>query len=108
MIWATSGPPESDSLMWKVDRIASVAIQITQPASMGTIAHQRLCTAERVTTPIKTMPTTASRRPSISIAENPSPSSTGGPTTAGWGNPCRAANSPEIRLSSAVVSITLC
>ena len=42
MICATSGPPESDSLISKVARIASVASQTTQPPSIGTIAHQRL------------------------------------------------------------------
>ncbi len=115
MICRANGPPESESLILKVDRSPSVASQITRtmPAS-GTIAHQRLWTADRVTTPIRIMPTTASRRPSTSIAENPSASSTGGPTAAGrpGGGEVRAArqnrNRPVASARRPAAWITLC
>ena len=56
MICATSGPPDSDNLRLKVDRIHSAASQTTHPVISGTRAHQRLCVAESVTTPIRTIP----------------------------------------------------
>ena len=87
---------------------SSVASQITQPASIGTIAHQMLRTADSVTTPIRIMPMAARRRPSISIAAKPSASSTGGPTTAGRAIPCRAANASAASRSAETVAITLC
>ena len=108
MICATRGPPESDSLMWKTCSSVSVASQIVQPAIMGTIAHQTLCTAESVTSAIKIMPTTASRRPSTSMAAKPSARRTGGPTTAGRPSPCFSANRSATARNVLIVSITLC
>ena len=83
MIWATSGPPESESFRWRRERTVSVASQTSQPASNGTAAHQRLRVAPSMTRPIRSIPTKARRRPSISIDVKPSASNTGGPQTAG-------------------------
>src|SRR5271157_4939517 len=108
MICATKGPPDSDSLMWKTYSSVSVASQIVQPAIMGTMAHQTLCTADSVTSAIKNMPTTASRRPSTSMAAKPSARRTGGPTTAGRPSPCFSANRSATARTVLIVSITLC
>ena len=57
----------------------SAPSQTVQPATSGTSAHQRLRVAVNVTRPIRAMPTTASRRPSVSIAVKPSASKHGRP-----------------------------
>ena len=94
--------------MWKVARIHSVASQTSHPAIKGTSAHQRLWVAVRVTSPIRTIPTIASRRPSTSMLAKPSASRTGGPTIAGRPSLFRAAKRSAFSRSLLTVDLTSC
>ena len=89
---ATNGPPESESFRFAIARTASVASQTTQPARIGTSAPAEALGGRQRHQSDQEHP---HHRQSAAVASllKPSASRTGGPTTAGRGSPCRAANS---------------